>query len=133
MVDASIPLTSIGWYEWGNPIGRESNHKYMENAPTNKSSKGSLISLVFVIWSVMDPCVVAFWEPSKMAAELRHPRRRDGSSRPKMGSECWSFASVNDASISKTVRFSPFVRSNGLADKGEEVESIQLSEEIKWL
>jgi oligopeptidase B len=70
MVDASIPLTSIEWSEWGNP-SEEKYHKYMmEYSPTNNVQKAVYPSCLLT-GGLHDPRV-AYWEPSKFAAQLRH-------------------------------------------------------------
>jgi oligopeptidase B len=70
MVDASIPLTSIEWSEWGNP-SEEKYHKYMmEYSPTNNVRKAVYPSCLLT-GGLHDPRV-AYWEPSKFCAELRH-------------------------------------------------------------
>jgi oligopeptidase B len=70
MVDASIPLTSIEWSEWGNP-SEEKYHKYMmEYSPTNNVQKAVYPSCLLT-GGLHDPRV-QFWEPSKFSAELRY-------------------------------------------------------------
>jgi len=71
MVDATIPLTCVEWEEWGNP-NEEKYFQYMsEYSPTNNVRQGGAYPSCLLTGGLHDPRV-QFWEPAKMAAELRH-------------------------------------------------------------
>lgn len=75
MIDASIPLTSAEWEEWGNP-NEEKYHEYMmEYSPINNVQKAKYPSCLLT-GGLHDPRV-QFWEPAKFAAELRHSQGKD--------------------------------------------------------
>ncbi|KAG7367174.1 oligopeptidase B [Nitzschia inconspicua] len=80
MIDASIPLTAGEWVEWGNP-NEEKYHQYMmEYSPMNNVKTGALYPSCWLTGGLHDPRV-AFWEPSKFAATLRH-ESSNGKDRP---------------------------------------------------
>jgi len=71
MVDATIPLTCVEWEEWGNP-NEEKYYEYMsEYSPVNNVKEGAVYPSCLLTGGLHDPRV-QYWEPSKMAAELRH-------------------------------------------------------------
>lgn len=70
MIDASIPLTTAEWEEWGNP-SEEKYHSYMmEYSPVNNVRAAKYPSCLLT--GGLHDSRVAFWEPAKFAAELRH-------------------------------------------------------------
>jgi oligopeptidase B len=76
MIDASIPLTSTEWEEWGNP-NEEKYHQYMmEYSPINNVQKGAKYPSCLLTGGLHDPRV-QYWEPVKFAAELRHLQGKD--------------------------------------------------------
>eukprot|EP00577_Skeletonema_sp_RCC1716_P008538 CAMPEP_0113411114 /NCGR_PEP_ID=MMETSP0013_2-20120614/22071_1 /TAXON_ID=2843 ORGANISM="Skeletonema costatum, Strain 1716" /NCGR_SAMPLE_ID=MMETSP0013_2 /ASSEMBLY_ACC=CAM_ASM_000158 /LENGTH=750 /DNA_ID=CAMNT_0000297403 /DNA_START=53 /DNA_END=2302 /DNA_ORIENTATION=- /assembly_acc=CAM_ASM_000158 len=71
MTDSTIPLTSGEWVEWGNP-NEEKYHQYMmEYSPMNNVQKGKTYPACWLTGGLNDPRV-AYWEPAKMTATLRH-------------------------------------------------------------
>lgn len=71
MTDASIPLTSGEWVEWGNP-NEEKYHQYMmEYSPMNCVESGKKYPACWLTGGLHDPRV-AYWEPAKFTATLRH-------------------------------------------------------------
>jgi len=71
MIDASIPLTIVEWEEWGNP-NEEKYHQYMmDYSPINNVQKGATYPACLLMGGLHDPRV-QYWEPSKLAAEIRH-------------------------------------------------------------
>ncbi|CAB9499500.1 Dipeptidyl aminopeptidase BI [Seminavis robusta] len=71
MIDASIPLTTGEWEEWGNP-NEEKFHEYMmEYSPMQNVKEGAIYPSCLLTGGLHDSRV-AFWEPAKFAATLRH-------------------------------------------------------------
>lgn len=71
MLDASIPLTAGEWVEWGNP-NEVKFHQYMlEYSPMNNVQVGAKYPSCWLTGGLHDPRV-AYWEPAKFAATLRH-------------------------------------------------------------
>ena len=71
MTDSTIPMTSGEWIEWGNP-SEEKYHKYMMSySPVNNVVAGKKYPAVWLTGGLNDPRV-AYWEPAKLAATLRH-------------------------------------------------------------
>jgi len=71
MTDSTIPLTSGEWVEWGNP-NEELYHRYMmEYSPMNCVQRGKKYPSCWLTGGLHDPRV-AYWEPAKFAATLRH-------------------------------------------------------------
>ena len=71
MVDCSIPLTVVEWEEWGNP-NEKKYFEYMNSySPVNNVVEGGKYPSCLLTGGLHDPRV-QYWEPAKMAAELRH-------------------------------------------------------------
>jgi len=71
MTDASIPLTIVEWEEWGNP-SEVKYHSYMrEYSPMENVKQGARYPSCLLTGGLHDPRV-AYWEPAKFAATLRH-------------------------------------------------------------
>ena len=71
MVDASIPLTALEWVEWGNPNEVKYHQYMMEYSPMNTVKAGAKYPACWLTGGLHDPRV-AYWEPAKFAATLRH-------------------------------------------------------------
>jgi oligopeptidase B len=71
MLDASIPLTAGEWEEWGNPNEEEYFEYMMEYSPMNNVQPGTTYPSMLLLAGLFDPRV-AYWEPAKFAATLRH-------------------------------------------------------------
>lgn len=70
MMDASIPLTTGEWEEWGNPNEAEFFDAMMEYSPMN-NVRETMYPSMLVLAGLFDPRV-AYWEPAKFTATLRH-------------------------------------------------------------
>ena len=83
MVDSTIPLTIQEWQEWGNPNEKQFFDYMMSYSPINniKKSLNTNDSVGYrrqypaclLSGGLHDPRV-AYWEPWKFAAELRHAK-----------------------------------------------------------
>jgi oligopeptidase B len=71
MIDASIPLTSGEWVEWGNPNEIKFHQYMMEYSPMDNIKSGVQYPSVWATGGLFDPRV-AYWEPTKFVAKLRH-------------------------------------------------------------
>lgn len=71
MTDASIPLTTGEWEEWGNPNEKKFHDYMMEYSPINNVKPGAKYPSMLLTGGLHDPRV-QYWEPAKMAAQLRH-------------------------------------------------------------
>ncbi|KAJ0408750.1 hypothetical protein P43SY_001974 [Pythium insidiosum] len=69
MRDASIPLTTGEWEEWGNPNEAEYFH-YMLSYSPYENVKPQAYPNILVTSGLYDPRV-AYWEPTKWVAKLR--------------------------------------------------------------
>jgi oligopeptidase B len=71
MTDASIPLTAGEWEEWGNP-NEEAYFQYMmDYSPMNNVQSATIYPSILLLAGLYDPRV-AYWEPAKLTATLRH-------------------------------------------------------------
>lgn len=70
MIDASIPLTAVEWEEWGCPNEKKYFSYMMEYNPIT-NVKSAKYPACLLTGGLHDPRV-PFWEPAKLAAELRH-------------------------------------------------------------
>lgn len=71
MIDASIPLTSGEWVEWGNPNEIKYHQYMMEYSPMDNVRSGANYPAIWATGGLWDPRV-AYWEPSKFVATVRH-------------------------------------------------------------
>mmetsp|Transcript_38696 Transcript_38696/g.83369 ORF Transcript_38696/g.83369 Transcript_38696/m.83369 type:complete len:862 (+) Transcript_38696:40-2625(+) len=71
MTDASIPLTTGEWIEWGNPNEEKYFQYMMDYSPMNNVQTGKKYPSCLITGGLHDPRV-AYWEPTKFAATLRH-------------------------------------------------------------
>lgn len=70
MMDASIPLTTSEWREWGNPNEQGYFEAMMAYSPMNNVQATTYPSMLLSA-GLFDPRV-AYWEPAKLTATLRH-------------------------------------------------------------
>jgi oligopeptidase B len=70
MTDASIPLTTGEWEEWGNP-NEEKFFQYMSEYCPMQNVQHKVYPTCLLTGGLHDPRV-AYWEPAKFAATLRH-------------------------------------------------------------
>ncbi|MCL6452613.1 MAG: S9 family peptidase [Alicyclobacillus sp.] len=75
MLDASIPLTSLEWDEWGNPADRE-YYFYMKSYSPYDNVEAKRYPHMLVTTGLNDPRV-AYWEPAKWVARLRASKTDD--------------------------------------------------------
>ncbi|KAG0605070.1 hypothetical protein M758_9G029100 [Ceratodon purpureus] len=69
MLDASIPLTTAEWEEWGNPT-KEEYYYYMKSYSPQDNIQPRDYPNVLVTGGLNDPRV-AYWEPAKFVAKMR--------------------------------------------------------------
>eukprot|EP00934_Nitzschia_sp_Nitz4_P004502 Nitzschia sp. Nitz4//scaffold7_size249615//156884//159514//NITZ4_001187-RA/size249615-processed-gene-0.147-mRNA-1//1//CDS//3329558472//4492//frame0 len=70
MMDASIPLTTGEWEEWGNPNEETYFSAMMDYSPMN-NVKETMYPSMLLLAGLNDPRV-AYWEPAKLTATLRY-------------------------------------------------------------
>jgi oligopeptidase B len=76
MLDASLPLTPIEWPEWGNPIEDAAAFELIRSySPYDQLAPGAYPPIL-VTAGLNDPRV-AYWEPAKYVAKLRHLKTDD--------------------------------------------------------
>ncbi len=69
MLDASIPLTTQEWQQWGNP-SREPDYSYMKSYSPYDNVAARAYPSILVTAGLNDPRV-GYWEPAKWVAKLR--------------------------------------------------------------
>ena len=69
MLDASIPLTTQEWQQWGNPR-REPDYSYMKSYSPYDNVAARAYPAILVTAGLNDPRV-GYWEPAKWVAKLR--------------------------------------------------------------
>jgi oligopeptidase B len=69
MLDASIPLTTQEWQQWGNP-SREPDYSYMKSYSPYDNVAARAYPAILVTAGLNDPRV-GYWEPAKWVAKLR--------------------------------------------------------------
>jgi oligopeptidase B len=69
MLDASIPLTTQEWRQWGNP-SRQPDYSYMKSYAPYENVAPKEYPAMLVTTGLNDPRV-AYWEPAKWVAKLR--------------------------------------------------------------
>ncbi len=72
MLDASIPLTTGEYTEWGNPNIEEDYYRMLEYSPYDNITSKNYPSLL--ITSGYHDSQVQYWEPTKWAAKLREQK-----------------------------------------------------------
>lgn len=71
MCDASIPLTTEEWEEWGNPNCAKYFDYMLSYSPIDNVRPGVTYPKMLLVSGLNDPRV-AYWEPAKWAQVLRH-------------------------------------------------------------
>lgn len=71
MIDSTTPLTVAEWSEWGNPNDEKYFDYIASYSPINNIKDGSVYPTCLITGGLNDPRV-AYWEPAKYCAELRH-------------------------------------------------------------
>mmetsp|Transcript_3524 Transcript_3524/g.10826 ORF Transcript_3524/g.10826 Transcript_3524/m.10826 type:complete len:132 (-) Transcript_3524:329-724(-) len=69
--DASIPLTTEEWAEWGNPNQAAFFDSMLQYSPIDNVQSGVRYPRTLIVSGLYDPRV-AYWEPAKWAQVLRH-------------------------------------------------------------
>ena len=70
MLDASLPLTSGEWIEWGNPIKDKDAFDYMKSySPYDNLEKRDYPSML--VTESLNDSQVMYWEAAKYTARLR--------------------------------------------------------------
>lgn len=69
MADASIPLTTGEWIQWGNPAN-ETEYRYMLSYSPYDNVERKAYPTMLVTTGLNDPRV-AYWEPAKWVAKMR--------------------------------------------------------------
>lgn len=75
MLDATIPLTTLEWDEWGNPQDQE-DYFYMKSYSPYDNVGAKDYPYLYVTTGLNDPRV-AYWEPAKWVASLRSVKTDD--------------------------------------------------------
>jgi len=75
MADASIPLTTGEWEQWGNPAN-EAEYRYMLSYSPYDNVEAKAYPTMLVTTGLNDPRV-AYWEPAKWVARLRATKTDD--------------------------------------------------------
>ncbi len=70
MLDASIPLTTFEWDEWGNPIDKEAFDYMLSYSPYDQVSDIAYPNLL--VTSGLHDSQVQYFEPTKWVAKMRH-------------------------------------------------------------
>lgn len=71
MLDPSIPLTTIEWEEWGNPVEDKEYYDYMLTySPVDNVQPNVKYPNMLVTGGLHDPRV-GYWEPAKYVAKVR--------------------------------------------------------------
>ena len=78
MCDCSIPLTVVEWEEWGNPNEKEFFNYMLSYSPMDNVKAGGDYPACLLTGGLHDPRV-AYWEPMKMAAEIRHKAKENAN------------------------------------------------------
>jgi len=75
MADASIPLTTGEWIQWGNPAN-ETEYRYMLSYSPYDNVERKAYPTMLVTTGLNDPRV-AYWEPAKWVAKMRTMKTDD--------------------------------------------------------
>lgn len=77
MLDATIPLTTLEWDEWGNPQNKK-DYFYMKSYSPYDNVEAKDYPHMYITTGLNDPRV-AYWEPAKWAALLRAVKTDDNT------------------------------------------------------
>jgi oligopeptidase B len=67
--DPTIPLTTLEYDEWGNPVDNQEHYEYMKSYSPYDNLKAASYPNVLLTSGLNDPRV-PYWEPAKFAAKL---------------------------------------------------------------
>ncbi len=74
--DPTIPLTTLEYDEWGNPVDHKEHYEYMKSYSPYDNIKATAYPNLLLTGGLNDPRV-AYWEPAKFAAKLREHKTDD--------------------------------------------------------
>lgn len=74
--DPTIPLTTLEYNEWGNPVQFKEHYEYMKSYSPYDNIQATAYPNLLLIGGLNDPRV-AYWEPAKFAAKLRELKTDD--------------------------------------------------------
>lgn len=74
--DPTIPLTSLEYDEWGNPVDNKEHFDYMMSYSPYDNLRATSYPNILLTCGLNDPRV-PFWEPAKFAAKLRELKTDD--------------------------------------------------------
>ncbi|KAF0706329.1 hypothetical protein AaE_014167, partial [Aphanomyces astaci] len=105
MSDATIPLTTIEWAEWGNP--NELDYFSLRGTEFYDNVKAQAYPNLLVTGGLFDPRV-AYWEPTKWVAKLRDLKTDNNQVLLKMNLDAGHFSASDRYHVlkEKAVRLS---------------------------
>lgn len=74
--DPTIPLTTLEYDEWGNPVEYKEHYDYMKSYSPYDNLRATAYPSVLLTGGLNDPRV-PYWEPAKFAAKLRELKTDD--------------------------------------------------------
>jgi oligopeptidase B len=74
--DPTIPLTTLEYDEWGNPVDHKEHYEYMMSYSPYDNIKATAYPDLLLTGGLNDPRV-PYWEPAKFAAKLRELKTDD--------------------------------------------------------
>jgi len=74
--DPTIPLTTLEYDEWGNPVDNRDHYEYMISYSPYDNIRAAAYPHLLLTAGLNDPRV-AYWEPAKFAAKLREFKTDD--------------------------------------------------------
>jgi oligopeptidase B len=74
--DPTIPLTTLEYNEWGNPVDFREQYEYMKSYSPYDNIQSTAYPNLLLVGGLNDPRV-AYWEPAKFAAKLRELKTDD--------------------------------------------------------
>jgi oligopeptidase B len=74
--DPTIPLTTLEYDEWGNPVEFKEHYEYMKSYSPYDNLKAASYPNILLTGGLNDPRV-PYWEPAKFAAKLRELKTDD--------------------------------------------------------
>jgi len=74
--DPTIPLTTLEYDEWGNPVDYQEHYEYMKSYSPYDNIRATVYPNLLLTGGLNDPRV-PYWEPAKFAAKLRELKTDD--------------------------------------------------------
>ena len=74
--DPTIPLTTLEYDEWGNPVDSQEHYEYMKTYSPYDNLRATSYPNILLTGGYNDPRV-PYWEPAKFAAKLRELKTDD--------------------------------------------------------